>query len=429
MRSDSPGSPSSTGIAVVVRRHIEEAATRWWRRDSAYVDNPRTRFQVLVGYDETIDAHLDGMQVAGQFGMDLIDRALAVQAPDLSADIFAALALAYLSDDDVIVARMFAKVEHLPGAAWSLEGVFAWLDTRRVSAAVEAQLAASDSRYRDAALAQCHTHRLSGGVHLAKILDGSSLDLVARALRTAGECGRVDLLPSVLDWLEPGRESSSAIRFWAAWAATLLGGFNDAVAGELQTIVEQGGSNQRAALRQLCLSLPRPQLLAYLQKLSPSAMSPNLLIEAIGWSGDASFAPWLLEQMRIPPRAAMAAEAFRLITGFDCDQDQGDASLAPPDDIPVPRAGEAEYPYPDIAKVSAWWHTYAAHFSGHSRLFLGMPLGVDLLTKVFRRGEQAHRELAAFHWVLLRPGSTLLPSRAHSAIQWRRLLQLKESSS
>ncbi|NIA00560.1 hypothetical protein [Massilia sp. CCM 8734] len=429
MQCDAFGSHSSPGIPVVVRRHVEEAATRWWRRDSAYIDNSRTRFQILLQYDETIDAHLDGVLVAEQLGLDLIERALAVNAPDVSAEIFVALAIAYLRADDELIATMATKVANLAGAAWAYEGVFGWFATPHVSEALEAQLASTNSRYRDAALAQCHIHGLTGGAHLLAILDGPSQDLVSRALRTAGECGRIDLIPTVLRWLEPSRESTPAIRFWAAWAATLLGGLNDVVADELRSIVDHGGSNQSAALRLLCLFLPRPQLLTYLQMLSQSAMAPTLVIYAIGWSGDPGFAPWLLEQMRIPPLAATAAEAFRLITGFDCDSDEGDAIKERPYDLPAPKAGEAEYPYPDVGKVSSWWNAYAAHFNGAPRLFLGSPLSFDLLAEVFKRGEQAHREIAALYWVLLRPGSMILPTRAHSAIQWKRLLQLKEISS
>lgn len=430
--ADAPGSPAPAGIPIVVRRHAEEVATRWWRRDSAYVDHPRTGFSTLAQYDETIDAHLDGLQLAGSLGLDMLEQALAVNAPDISADIFAALALAYLSEDEAVIADMLARTDALPGKAWALQGVFAWHDTARVKAALEAHLGDANPRYRDAALAQCHTHRLSGGDCLPAILNGSEPELLARALRTAGECGRVDLLPAVLGWLAKARQADPAIAYWAAWSATLLGGFNEDAFNALDWVVRQGNGNQRGALKLICLSLPPPRLPSYLETLSPLPGAPALAIQAMGWSGQATHAGWLIEQMRVPSLAVVAGEAFRLISGFDCEQNDA-AQDPPPSGESIDAAAEAGYPYPDADRVAAWWRANQAHYRGDSRLdsrlLMGRPVASDWLAEILDQGEQEYRELAALHWALMRPGSILLPTRAHSAIQWLRLWQLKEGTS
>lgn len=419
--------PISFSIPVVIRRHATEVATRWWRRDSAYLDHPRTTFAMLAQYDESIDAHLDGLLVAGNGGLDALQKALETDAPDLSADIFAALAFAFLSEDEATITSMLVRTDALPGKAWALDGLFAWHDSPLLVTALTAHLDDPNSRYRDAALAQCHTHRLSGGDHLSAILTGNGPELVSRALRTAGECGRVDLLADVRAWLDPARRSDPAIRFWGAWAAIMLNGLDEESLTVLQSFVDQGDSHQPHALKLICLSLPHAGVVGYLEKLSQSPLTPELRIKAVGWSGHAGYGNWLIEQMRVPSLGATAAEAFRLITGFDCER--SDAIMASPlDEEQLDAATTEGYAYPDADQVTAWWQENRAHYRDDTRTFLGRPVSFVWLSEILDHGEQAHRELAALYWILLQPGSMLLPIRAHSAIQWLRLQQLKGST-
>ena len=211
-RSDAQLAEIASGIPVIVRRHAEEVATRWWRRSSAYIEDGHTRFDELSEYDQTIDAHLDGLKEAGPLALDVLQKALYSDAPDASADIFAALALAYLTEDQATIGHMLNCTDALPGKAWALQGVFAWNSAAIVTHSVQAHLCDANPRYRDAALAQCHTHGLSGGDHLSAILAGAQPDLVARALRTAGECGRVDLLPAIHLWLDPRPQARTRCR-------------------------------------------------------------------------------------------------------------------------------------------------------------------------------------------------------------------------
>ncbi|MDM5182205.1 hypothetical protein PO883_34110 [Massilia sp. DJPM01] len=426
-QSSTPMPPISLSIPVVVRRHATETATRWWRRDSAYLDHPRTTFATLAQYDESIDAHLDGLLVAGNGGLDALQKALENDAADLSADIFAALAFAFLSEDEATITSMLARTDALAGKAWALDGLFAWHDSPLIVTALTAHLNEPNPRYRDAALAQCHTHRLSGGDHLSAILTGSGPELVSRALRTAGECGRVDLLAEVRAWLDPARRSDPAIRFWGAWSATMLNGLDEESFSVLQSFVEQGDSHQPLALKLICLSLPHAGVVEYLEKLSPLPLTPELRIKAVGWSGHVGYGNWLIEQMRVPALAATAAEAFRMITGFDCER--SDTVLASPlGEEQFDAAIKDGYAYPDADQVAAWWQENQSHYRDDARIFLGRPVSFAWLAEILDHGEQAHRELAALHWPLLKPGSMLLPTRAHSAIQWLRLQQLKGST-
>ena len=437
--SDSPGA----AIDIVVQRHLEEVATRWWRRESAYIAHCRIRFDELVEFDQLIDAHLDGLREAGSLGMELAEKALAHKAPDLSGDIFAAYALALLAQDELAVRHFFKCTAAMPDKALALSGVFAWNDTPMVAQVLQAHLNAPNWHWQDAALAQLHVHGLNGGTVLRSHLKAAPNSLSARALRTAGECGRIDLLPDIQGWLAlpdfaPPEPSSTAapdattpdahpIRVWAAWSCVLLGDRQELVIHILQATLQQKADPalQWVALRLLCLVLPESYLADYLQYLSRNHFNPSLLLLAIGWSGNVGYADWLIEQMRIPARARMAGEAFRLITGFDMEEN--DAVLEePPETAPAVTTPDRFYPYPDAAQVAAWWHDNAPAYEEQPRLLLGELITLPWLDEILDEGEQAHRELAALHRALLRPGFCLLPTHAHAMVQWQRLQQLKE---
>lgn len=441
--SVSPGA----AITIVVRRHLEEVATRWWRRESACIAHWRTRFDDLVEFDQMIDAHLDGLREAGPLGMELAEKALAHKAPDLSGDIFAAYALALLAQDEVAVRHLFTCTDALPDKALALAGVFAFSDTPLVARVLQAHLHAPNIDWQAAALAQLHVHGQNGGAALASLLKAPPNALSARALRTAGECGRTDLLPDIQSWLAlpdaapPAPTATAAragvadpgqIRFWAAWSCVLLGDRQELALHILQAALQPAAdiALQRRALQLLCLVLPPSHLASYLQHLSRNHVNPSLLLLAIGWSGNVGYADWLIEQMRMPERARMAGEAFRLITGFDAEEN--DAVLEeppePPSDTGQPEVPMPDrfYPCPDAAQVAAWWHDHAPAYDGQPRLLLGEPVTLSWLDEILDEGEQAHRELAALQRALLQPGACLVPTHAHAMVQWQRLQQLKE---
>jgi uncharacterized protein (TIGR02270 family) len=439
-----PSISPRVAIDIVVRRHLEEVATRWWRRESAYIAHWRTRFDELVEFDQMIDAHLDGLLEAGSLGMELAEKGLAHQAPDLSGDIFAAYALALLAQDELVVRHFFKSTDAMPDKALALSGVFTWNDTPIVSQVLQAHLNAPNVHWQDAALAQLHAHGLSGGTVLRSHLKAAPNGLSARALRTAGECGRTDLLPDIQYWLAlqdftPPDSSATVpaamvtdphlIRFWAAWSCVLLGDRQELAIQILQATLQQAADSalHSVALRLLCLVLPESDLSSYLQKLAHGYFNPALLLLAIGWSGNVGYADWLIEQMRIPAHARMAGEAFRLITGFDAEEN--DAVLEePPETASEVATPDKFYPWPDAGLVAAWWRDNAAAYDEQPRLLLGEPLTLPWLDEILDEGEQAHRELAALHRAVLRPGACLLPTHAHAMVQWQRLQQLKEIS-
>ncbi|NHZ66680.1 hypothetical protein [Massilia genomosp. 1] len=411
-------------IPLMVRRHAEEAATRWWRRSSAYIEDERSRFSDLIEFDDSIDAHLDGLSNAGNVARMVLEQAMLSDARDASAEIFVALVMAFETGDPEVIQNMLAHTKPLPGSATALQGLFAWSDDELVGQTLRAHLTNPDVRYQHAALAECHTQRVDGGDHLAYLISSENA-LVARAIRTAAQCGRVDLLSEIKMCLELAPETDGEVRYWAAWALLALGNNSVKAVNTLMALVNTSSANNSGALQILCLTLPRIELLEYLQRLSTTSIDRTLYIQALGWSGHAGYVPYLIDQMRITEFGSCAGEACRLITGFDLLQREAELDPTPYlPDISLSRLQSA-YPYPNAAIVSKWWEEYGHSFDIEQQLLLGEPISLDWLDDIIMCGEQTHRDLAALLRWFAQPGQMLLPTHAHCYIQWLRLQQLK----
>ena len=57
----------ATIIESIVTQHAEEAAFLWLLREGA-VDAPHYSLKDLVEHDSRVEAHLDGLRVAGEAG-------------------------------------------------------------------------------------------------------------------------------------------------------------------------------------------------------------------------------------------------------------------------------------------------------------------------------------------------------------------------
>src|SRR5579859_5365614 len=63
-------------IPTIVSQHAEEAAFLWLLRDNA-VYAPHYNLRDLIRLDERVEAHLDGLRVAGDPGWELVKEAAA----------------------------------------------------------------------------------------------------------------------------------------------------------------------------------------------------------------------------------------------------------------------------------------------------------------------------------------------------------------
>jgi uncharacterized protein (TIGR02270 family) len=415
----------SAVIPHIIEQHAEESAFLWLLRSYA-VHAPHYRLKDLAKLDNRVEAHLDGLRIAGSDGWELCEQALEIGE---AGEVFAAGLLALESKDPQKLAKLMTIAEATPEAGKGLISALGWTEPAKLSGTVKNLLASNSNFHQLIGLSACAIHRANPG----KILDDLIRDpdapvpLRARALRTAGELKRRDLVYEVRDCL---KHEETSIRFWAALSAVLLGNRGEALE-ILKTIVVTGSEQFPRALPLLLRALPIEQSGALLKGLAQYPERQRELVSGTGTIGDPLYVPWLIKQMQTPELARLAGEAFSFITGADIayedlesDRPEGFESgpTENPEDDNVALDSDEDLPWPDPAKVQVWWDARQHQFQNGSRYLLGAPVSEAQCRKVLREGFQRQRAAAALELALIKPDEVLFEVRAPG---WRqqRLLQ------
>lgn len=425
-------------IPAVVSQHVEEAAHLRHVR-SVLVRAPHVKLHQLGRLDERIAAHLDGIAVAGDYGLRLCTEALASPG---AGEVFALAVRALELRDPARLLKLFDLAEVEPAAERGLISAFGWVSAPLLQGTIRALLAAPSPALRRVALAACAMHRVDPGPALDAALQSDDAGLRERAWRVAGASTRVDRLgaleAAVAAPIEPGKGAADrGDPTWrAAQAAVLLGSRGAAlhqllVASDAAT--PAGDLAAELALRVVEL----PQAQAHLRGWAARAAEPTpvgvaakrRLIRRCGVVGDPQVVPWLIAQMEDLRWSRLAGEAFTLITGADLawldlerkppeDGDNGryggPTEEAADDDVALDE--DESLPWPDVAKVQTWWARQAARFPAGRRFFMGSAPSPAEAVRVLREGCQRQRHAAALWACVLEPGCGLFPTAAPA---WR----------
>jgi len=303
------------------------------------------------------------------------DEARAICCDGLASggDIFVAAVLA--SDDLAALAHILDRIDDEPQLARGFVSALGWLEADDVLDVLERLLAPTCSPALQAlGIAGALAHRRDPGIALMDALASRDDALRARALRAAGELGRKDLLPEVLDAFAA---SSDEVRFWSARSALLL------------------GEERACSLAVRCSERERAhaELRALLDSFERTA------IVGIGALGDPTMLPALMESMREPALVQLAREAFTLITGLELEAEDG----------------------PDV--VEAAIEGNAKEWNDASRLLLGRRPNARRCVWLLHDGLQRHRAAAAIELKLLQPDKPLFETRAPVSRQRRALVR------
>lgn len=397
--------------------HVDEGSFLWLQRRSA-VRAPHYGPAQLSALDEQIEAVIDALRVEGGDGWV---PALRAAASGFAEDCFVAGVLAL----DAIDERLGPLLDLAHESDDALPGLASALGWRRGDGAASALAALSqDARSFAQRLAMTghDLHRRDPGGWLGECLASASRPLRMRALRTAGDVGRSDLLAAVIERLDDAAGLEG--RFWAARSAALLGDRGCAL-DALEAIAVKASPRQRGALD---AALQAGSLEAghdLLMRLDGLPHAARLRTIGSGYIGDAKYVPWLIDQMSIPAIARIAGEAFVHITGADFNLDQlesmppegyDDGPTDDPDDDDVELPEDIALPWPDVARVKAWWMEHRSAFTPGRKLFLGKPITPEHCVHVLKTGYQRQRVIAAHYRSLIQPGSVLFPT---SAPAWR----------
>jgi len=399
-------------VAPVISQHAEEASFLWLLR-SAAVNAPHYTLRDLAELDTRVEAHLDGLRIAGTAGWDICRNELAWEEP---GEVFVAGCLAFANGD---MTRMRAVLDVVQQSGQCIPGVISalgWLDYDDVSERVKQLLSARTPDLRRIGIAAMAIHRRDVGADLASAIDDDESSLRAAALRAAGQLGRADCLSALVSHLE---DPDAMCRFWAAWSAVRMGEPNGLHV--LRELAESGFVRRQRALDTALRAMPLPEALRWQSALASNPELARQAVIAAGVIGDPSLVPWLFERMASPELARVAGEAFTLITGVDLaladlDGDSPDGfEPAPTDDIAdesVDVDPDIDLPWPDPEALRGWWNEHQADFRSGERCLLGKPPEPAALKEILRLGFQRQRAAAAMQLALSAPKAPLYEIRS-----------------
>jgi uncharacterized protein (TIGR02270 family) len=147
-------------IPHVVSQHAEEAAFLWLLRDQA-VSAPHYKLRHLARLDDRVEAHLDGLRIAGEAGWEIVRAE--------SGEVFAAAVPALESGKE---SRFHAVVEIARDAPSSVRGLISalgWVPGDSVATRLGELLRSSDPRLRSAGIAGSVARAQDPGIALTEL--------------------------------------------------------------------------------------------------------------------------------------------------------------------------------------------------------------------------------------------------------------------
>jgi len=407
--------------AIVLDQHAEEASFLAMLRDHA-VGAPNYDLTHLTTLDNRIEAHLDGLQIAGLKGLNVLLEQL---NPNANGEVFAATVLAFQMNNSAALKTLGEHIRTSEEGERYFAAALGWLEWPAIQPWVERLLTSPEPLFRRLGLAACGLHRQDPGPALLSALGNSDPSVLAAAARTAGELRRRDLM-------QPIRlhrvHADDAVRFWSNWATAQMG--DEEALPILQQFAEQPGRYQERALHVVLAWQARDISMAWIRRMTQNPAQRRIAIKATGLFGDPVALPWLVQQMHDMPMARAAGEAFSQITGADlADLDlelrhSPDYDGGPNDDPNDPNVAldpDENLPWPDAGLISAWLEQNAGALHNGTPYVLGEPFSEAACRRVLNSGNQRQRHVAAGLLARYVPTLAIFPITAPARRQRRAL--------
>jgi len=408
-------------IDAVVTQHGEESAFLWLVRDRA-ARAPHYSLKDLAKLDDRVEAHVDGLRIAGEPGWEICKEALGQEE---AGEVFVASVLAFESAEDSrieAVLEVGAKSYELSRGVVSALG---WIPYETLSGILDRFLKDDFSFLQRLGVAGSAIHRKDPGALIGDFLESEDLLLLARALKAVGELRRQDFLGKVKASFS---SEDLACRFYAGWAGALLG--ERAALPVLQQLALEPSPFQERACAFALRGLGSDKALEWHRELVANPELQRLAVQGVGAIGDPVLLPWLFEQMLIPEVARVAGESFSMITGVDLAYDDLDGEwpegfeagpTEDPDDENVEMDADEDLPWPNVELLQQWWHGHKQDFQNGTRCLCGPVMTIGSLNRVLRTGFQRQRIAAAMELAIHQPGKPLFNNSAPGFVQQRLL--------
>jgi uncharacterized protein (TIGR02270 family) len=412
-------------ILTVVQQHADDAVALAEHRPalsrSPYATLPRLR-----AADDRLAAHLRGLELAGTSSVGIADALL--ERPSVGVMFISAIG-ALVRRDDVRLNGLISVAQAMPEVQEGLLCALGWVEPEKLQGTIATFLAHADASKRTMGLAACAMHRVHPGRVSGRLQQDADPLVRARACRTGGELGAVDMFTSSA---MTRADEHPDVQFWAAWSEVLLGNR----ASSLDVMVRRGfepGPHRERAFRIALQAMSTKAAHVALQRLATDKAALRWVIQGSGIAGDPTYVPWLIKQMHDPKLARISAEAFTLISGLDLSAEALDRPApagfeAGPTDDPGDPAVDTDpddgLPWPDEQRILSWWDTHGKRFQPGVRYFMGAPVTREQCMNILRNGYQRQRILAAHYLCLLEPGTPLFNTSAPAWRQQRLLARM-----
>ena len=401
--------PDKAVIPHIIDQHAEEASFLWLLRNNA-VNAPHYDLGDLSKLDDRVEAHIDGLRIAGDYGWDACRENLQIKE---SGEVFTAAILALKGRSIERINQVYEVVGQVPETIDGLVSAFGWVEKEHLQGKVSGLLASSNPLWRQVGISACAIHRVDPGKYLEQAIFDEHIPLRVNALKVVGELGRVDLKITLLEQLN---HKNNAVRFWAAWSSVLLGDRGSAL-NLLRLEIESNSDYCLPAMQVALPILDSESIKKTLKGLADNPESIRLAIIGAGLSGDLVYVPWLIQQMQAPELAKVSGEAFSHLCGVDLAYQDMESELADdsvhagptenPEDESVEMDVDEDLPCPDADLVQQWWQNNGKNFKSNIRYLYGKPAHSEQCLSILKKGTQRIRYIAAIHLALAKPEQVL----------------------
>lgn len=363
--------------ANILRKHAQDAAFFWLRRDAAVRTNHYTLTEQLR-LDGRVEANLDGLIVAEDAGWDACASQLA-EYPE-AGEVFAAGAVALHSLNEARFRQVIESAYRDDSCARALVSALGVTPFERIEPLLTRWLGANSAFESYLGVAGCAVHRRDPGAVLERLLVHPSARVQRRAVRAAAELGRSDLVALLRELAQdPGLalDASLSLSLLRCADAHVLGGLERAVNDSVH------GWSAAGLLTALAPEASHERIAAWSR-----AGQTRAALAGIEASGDLRWMPELIRWMGDDSVSRVAGDVFRSLTGVDLDYEdlERDPPSAPDTDVvdaevsnedgSGPRLyAEQELSWPAELSVARWWRAHRDEFAPGLRYLAGHALG------------------------------------------------------
>lgn len=414
-----PGEMGRRVVESVVRQHAEEAAFQWVRRSSA-VRSPKYSLKDIAALDNRVEAHVDGLRLAGEQAWVVCEEALANDPGEM----FAATAFAFRAAPDKLASRLetlLARLESAPELQRGFLGGLGFSSWPSISTYARSWLASDAPLLKALGLAAFRIHqRAPPDASLQQALAMVEPEVLQEALSLVGELAVERSAPTI------PAEPKGPARLRLLWALSSLHLQRTAPAMPvLHSLADEDSREAQPAAELLVRRLDEQSALKWIRQGMGRPDRRRRAVLAVGAAGYPKLVDDLVSLMEDEAIARAAGFAFTMLTGADLEFLDLDGEPPIPSDEEVDSAiadPDAELPWPHVARIRDWWAQNKKDYLAGRRYLMGLPVERASLQRVLVSGKQPHRRAAALEQVLLDAKTPLYPTSKPGWAQARDLL-------